>query len=192
MASSLGGGASLNDSGVSTAPSYSVQGTTVGTVGDALTALNGGVDANRADIAANAADIASNSSSITTITNDLNSGGVGLVRQDASTKALTVAASTGGTTMSIAGSEGSRTLGGVKAGALGADSSEAVNGSQLFATNRAVEANSAGIADNAANLASTSADVRASQADIAAHAVRISKEEQNLGKMASSLAEARH
>lgn len=79
--------------------------------------------------------------SINKINNDIKNGTLGLVRQDPSSKAITVAAETGGRSMSVAGSEGNRTLSGLKDGALKNDSSEAVNGSQLFATNTTVSNN---------------------------------------------------
>src|SRR5471030_1767214 len=132
MASSLGGGASVDANGKFVAPSYSVQGLKVKTVGGALTALNDGVDTNKTSIA--------------NITKDIHSGNVGLVKQDAENLALTVAAGTGGSTMSVAGTAGDRTLSGVKAGVLGKGSSEAVNGAQLFATNTNVESNTTAIA----------------------------------------------
>ncbi|MEB6513690.1 YadA-like family protein, partial [Enterobacter roggenkampii] len=57
-----------------------------------------------------------------------------------------------GMSMSIAGTEGARTLSGVKAGLLAADSSEAVNGGQLFTTNERVAKNTNDIALNTSNI----------------------------------------
>ncbi|MDX6843398.1 hypothetical protein, partial [Hafnia paralvei] len=72
----------------------------------------------------------------------------GLVQQDSESLNVTVAAATGGEALNIAGSDGNRVLSGVKAGRVAADSTEGVNGSQLFATNTAVAANGASIALN--------------------------------------------
>lgn len=73
-----------------------------------------------------------------TLITSISDGAIGLVRQDAASLALTVAADKGGTALSIAGTDGARTLSGVGAGRVRADSDDAVNGSQLFATNTAV------------------------------------------------------
>src|SRR5471030_634862 len=174
MASSLGGGASVDANGKFVAPTYSVQGKQANTVGEALAALNGGVDVNKdnitqntASISKNAADITTNKTSIANITKDINSGNVGLVKQDAESLALTVAAGTGGSTMSVAGTAGDRTLSGVKAGVLGKGSSEAVNGAQLFATNANVEANAGNISKNGEKIATNAADIATNKATIA-------------------------
>src|SRR5471030_965916 len=208
MASSLGGGASVDANGKFVAPTYSVQGKQANTVGEALAALNGGVDVNKdnitqntASISKNAADITTNKTSIANITKDINSGNVGLVKQDAESLALTVAAGTGGSTMSVAGTAGDRTLSGVKAGVLGKGSSEAVNGAQLFATNANVETNAGNISENgkkiatnAANIASNKATIAVNTSDIdtnkthiAVNAAGIKSAADNIGNMASSL-----
>ncbi|MFY4051945.1 Surface-exposed protein, partial [Achromobacter xylosoxidans] len=80
-------------------------------------------------------------------------GAVGLVRQDADTLAVTVAGATGGTQVSVAGTAGARTVSGVGAGELSASSNQAVNGSQLFATNTNVSTNASNIAKNSSDIA---------------------------------------
>src|SRR5471030_413795 len=194
MASSLGGGASVDANGKFVAPTYSVQGKQANTVGEALAALNGGVDVNKdnitqntASISKNAADITTNKTSIANITKDINSGNVGLVKQDAESLALTVAAGTGGSTMSVAGTAGDRTLSGVKAGVLGKGSSEAVNGAQLFATNANVEANAGNISKNGEKIATNAADIATNKATIAVNAAGIKNVGDNVSGMASSL-----
>ncbi|WP_431225855.1 hypothetical protein ACQ86O_27605 (plasmid) [Serratia sp. L9] len=114
---------------------------------------------NSTDILRNSGDITSLTTNLTNITNDLNSGSVGLVQQDADTLGLTVAAATGGTFVSLAGTDGARTLSGVNAGALAAGSTDAVNGSQLFATNNTVAANTATLVTHAADIAKNTANV---------------------------------
>src|SRR5471030_2408230 len=187
MASSLGGGASVDVNGKFVAPSYSVQGLKVNTVGGALTALNDGVDTNKTSIA--------------NIAKDIHSGNVGLVKQDAESLALTVAAGTGGSTMSVAGTAGDRTLSGVKAGVLGKGSSEAVNGAQLFATNANVETNAGNISENGKKIATNAADIATNKAtialntsdivsnktNIAANTAGIKSAADNIGNMALSL-----
>ncbi|MFZ4833613.1 YadA-like family protein [Rouxiella sp. Mn2063] len=188
VVSSLGGGASVDANGSVTAPRYNVQGQQTRTVGDALTALNSGVDSNKATIDKHTADIASNKTSITNITNDLNAGTVGLVMQDATTHALSVAANSGGTLMSLAGTDGARTLTGVNAGVLSVDSSEAVNGSQLFATNRAVDANTTSISENRANIATHAAEIATSKENIATNTADIATSNANIVVNTSDIA----
>ncbi|QCP51303.1 hypothetical protein FAZ95_20400 [Trinickia violacea] len=71
----------------------------------------------------------------------ISSGEVGLVQQDDATKAITVAALTGGTTVSFLGTAGTRTLTGVAAGSVSETSTDAVNGSQLYALSQQVTQN---------------------------------------------------
>jgi YD repeat-containing protein len=81
----------------------------------------------------NTTNIAGNTSSITNLSNGINDGTVGLVRQidgAPGSGVITVGASTGGTVVNIAGTSGSRTLTGVAAGAAVTD---AVNFGQLTA-----------------------------------------------------------
>ncbi|WP_266167872.1 ESPR-type extended signal peptide-containing protein [Dyella subtropica] len=124
----LGGGAKVDaTTGAVTGPSYTIQGTTQTIVGGALTSLNTAVT--------------NNTTNITTLTNNLNSGTVGLVQQASAGANITVAAGKGGTAVDFAGTNGARTLKSVAIGALSATSTEAVNGSQLFATNQNVTNN---------------------------------------------------
>ncbi len=118
---SLGGGAAIGADGQFTAPEYQIQGAARGTVGEALTALD--------------TSVSGNATSISNLQSDISSGSVGLVRQDATSKAITVAAASGGTSVDFSGSDGARTLSGIREGKVAADSSEAVTGSQLFLTN---------------------------------------------------------
>ncbi|MDR6476775.1 MULTISPECIES: YadA-like family protein [Paraburkholderia] len=121
-AASLGGGSTYDSTtGTITNPTYSVGGTTVNNVGDALTNLDGRTTQNTTNIGS--------------LTQNINNGTVGLVQQDATSRNVTVAKDTGGTVVNFTGTAGSRTLTGVAAGALNATSVDAVSGSQLYATN---------------------------------------------------------
>ncbi|MGF6967405.1 autotransporter adhesin [Paraburkholderia sp. WC7.3g] len=174
VVNALGGGAAIKSDGTISAPSYSVGGTTVNNVGDAVANIDENVRRNASkmdnlndglvmihnialdnsnDIAINKADITKMSGDITNVTNNLNDGTIGLVQHDAATRNITVAKDLDGTTVDFSGTDGARTLSGVKAGALGDTSTEAVNGSQLHATNQNVTTNTAGIAANATNVA---------------------------------------
>ncbi len=79
-----------------------------------------------------------NTTDISNIKNDINNGTVGLVQQAGKDATVTVAKDTGGTSVSVAGTDGNRVVTGVKEGAVNATSKDAVNGSQLNTTNQAV------------------------------------------------------
>ncbi|WP_423191134.1 beta strand repeat-containing protein, partial [Achromobacter xylosoxidans] len=114
--------------------------------GSQLFKTNADVTANTNAIAQNTTDIANNTTAITNVDNrvstvegnvttlqtQITNGTTGLVRQDATTANVTVAGTTGGTLVNMAGTAGARTVTGVQAGALAATSTDAVNGSQLF------------------------------------------------------------
>ncbi|BDH45567.1 hypothetical protein TUM12370_16110 [Salmonella enterica subsp. enterica serovar Choleraesuis] len=166
LTASLGGGAQIAADGTFTGPEYQIQGAKKTTVGDALTALDGSVT--------------SNTSSINDLQNNISSGSVGLVQQDATSKAITVAAASGGNSVNFAGTDGARTLSGIKEGKLAADSTEAVTGSQLLATNDKVDANTASIATNTSDIATNKTDIAANTADIATNTSAISAQGQTL------------
>ena len=136
LAAALGGGAAVSPDGTVTAPSYSVQGSTVNNVGAALSSLDGAVSG-------------------------LTNGTSGLVKQTGGSPgsgAVTVGAATGGTVVSVAGTEGNRRVTGVANGSLAAGSTDAVNGGQLTAATAAGAAKSDAIgASVAANLGGGSA-----------------------------------
>ncbi|NIG73726.1 hypothetical protein F3J34_08975 [Klebsiella sp. Ap-873] len=167
VASSLGGGAGIAPDGSWTAPDYAVQGGNYANVGAALGALDTATTGN--------------STAITNLQTQLNEGAVGLVKQDATTREISVAAATDGTSVTFANASGvSRTLSGVADGELSATSNQAVNGSQLFATNNQVTTNTGNIATNTANIATNTANIAGNTASIATNTT-------NLGNVASSL-----
>ncbi|WP_368624011.1 hypothetical protein, partial [Paraburkholderia sp. BR13444] len=92
-ARALGGGSIVLADGSISAPKFSVGGTTVYSVAEAVTNLDGRTTQNTGDIALNATDIAKNTSniaqnasSITNVQNQLSEGTVGLVQQDATSR----------------------------------------------------------------------------------------------------------
>ncbi|CAB3672570.1 hypothetical protein LMG27174_02215 [Paraburkholderia rhynchosiae] len=113
VVSALGGGASVSASGSTVGPRYSVQSGTQTTVGGALTSLDTG---------------------ITTLQSQIVSGGIGLVRQDLGTRDILLAPSSTGIRLNVAGLNGNRTVTGLLRGAIGASSTDAVNGAQLYGT----------------------------------------------------------
>ncbi|MEM5318623.1 YadA-like family protein, partial [Paraburkholderia sp. JHI869] len=123
-ADALGGGSTVNSDGSISAPTYVVGGDTYNNVGSAITNLDGRVTQNTTDI--------------TNLTNNINNGTIGLVQQDQTTRNITVAKGTDGTIVDFTGTAGTRVLTGVSNGAVNASSVDAVNGSQLYATNQSI------------------------------------------------------
>uniref|UniRef100_UPI00396AF27B YadA-like family protein n=4 Tax=Burkholderia multivorans TaxID=87883 RepID=UPI00396AF27B len=122
VASAIGGGATVNADGSISAPTFTVGDgnggqTTVHTVGDVVTNLDGRVTTNEGDIKQ--------------LADQIGSGTVGLVQQNPTTDAITVGANTGGTSVNFAGTDGPRTLSGV---ANGTDNNDVVTIAQLKAT----------------------------------------------------------
>ncbi|CAG9264180.1 conserved hypothetical protein [Burkholderia diffusa] len=118
----IGAGSRVDTDGSITAPTFTVGdgngGTTVvHNVGDAVTNLDDRVTTNEGNIAH--------------LGDQLAAGQLGLVRQDAATSAITVGAATGGSSVNIAGTNGTRTLSGV---ANGVNDDDAVTIAQLRAT----------------------------------------------------------
>ncbi|WP_343818976.1 hypothetical protein ISN75_07660 [Dyella marensis] len=82
------------------------------------------------NVTANSSAIASNTSNISSLQTQINDGSIGLVKQDATTQAITVGAAGGGTSINFAGSAGGRVLTGI---ANGTADSDAVTIAQLKA-----------------------------------------------------------
>ena len=91
----------------------------------------------------------------------LGSGIIGLVQQSAAGQPITVGAATDGTVVNFTGTAGARTLTGLAAGTLSAASTDAVNGSQLFATNQNVTANTTAIASLSTSTSANMSNVAA-------------------------------
>ncbi|WP_228271271.1 YadA-like family protein, partial [Acinetobacter brisouii] len=82
----------------------------------------------------NTTDISDLQQSVANVAN----GKSGLVQQASITDTITVGKDTGGTSVSVAGTDGNRTVTGVKAGSITATSTDAVNGTQLYTSNQNV------------------------------------------------------
>ena len=134
-------GSTLDANGQLNAPSYTIQGTAYDNIGGAFGAVDTWMTAYAA--------------SLTSLQTQLGSGAIGLVQQNTTTRVITVGASTDGDTIDVSGTSGNRTVTGVTSGAVTSTSTDAVNGSQLYATNQQVAANTADIA----NLASVVAGI---------------------------------
>ncbi|WP_313955691.1 YadA family autotransporter adhesin [Paraburkholderia sp. BCC1884] len=107
----LGGGAQINADGSITGPTYHMQGGMQTTVGDALGSLDNG---------------------LSTLQQNMEIGGVGMVTQDPLSRVISVGATTDGNLVNMAGTAGNRVVTGVARGAVNAASVDAVNGSQLY------------------------------------------------------------
>ena len=140
VAGTLGGDVAVKADGTLTRPTYTVAdlsnggNKTVDNVGDALGQLNANTTHLDGRVTTNEGDIVD-------IRNQLGNGSIGLVKQDAATRDITVAAGTDGGRVDFAGTDGARKLAGVEDGELSETSAEAVNGSQLFETNERVTKN---------------------------------------------------
>ncbi|OXI65694.1 adhesin [Burkholderia sp. AU28863] len=122
VASAIGGGSTVNPDGSISAPSFTVGDGSGGTkivnsVGDVVTNLDGRVTTNEGGLKK--------------LSEQLESGTLGLVQQDAMTGDITVGANTGGSVVNFAGTSGARVLSGV---ANGVDDDDVVTVSQLRAT----------------------------------------------------------
>ncbi|MBN3503072.1 YadA-like family protein [Burkholderia cenocepacia] len=122
VASAIGGGSTVNADGSISAPRFTVGDGSGGTkivnsVGDAVTNLDGRVT--------------NNEGGIKKLADQLGSGTVGLVRQDATSGMITVGAGGAGSVVNFAGSGGPRVLSGV---ANGVGDDDVVTVSQLRAT----------------------------------------------------------
>ncbi|WP_415774540.1 YadA-like family protein [Paraburkholderia sp. J94] len=146
-ADALGSGSTVNPDGSISNPTYNIGGDTFNNVGGALTNIDGRV---------------------TTIANEIDNGTIGLVQQDPTSRNITVAKDTDGTVVDFTGTAGTRVLTGVSAGEVSASSVDAVNGSQLYATNTNVS-NLAGtvtnIAGDVSNIAGNVTTLQGQMAD---------------------------
>ncbi|WP_322034177.1 YadA family autotransporter adhesin, partial [Paraburkholderia sp. J76] len=144
-ANAIGGGSTVNSDGSISNPTFILNGgtQTYTNVAGAITNLDGRVTQNTTDI--------------TNLTNNINNGSIGLVQQATPTSTVTVAASSGGTTVDFTGTAGTRVLTGVSNGAVNASSVDAVNGSQLYATQQSIS-NVAGQVANAVMYDSSAQD----------------------------------
>ncbi|WP_414503049.1 YadA-like family protein [Zymobacter sp. IVIA_5232.4 C2] len=126
VANALGGGSTVNPDGTVSNPTYTVHnadGTTTnaGNVGDAITNVDNRTAGN------------------TTAINDINSGKTGLTQQAAAGEKITVGKDTDGTEVSFADkNNAARKLTNVAAGTIASESTDAINGSQLYAGNQSL------------------------------------------------------
>ncbi|MHX17988.1 hypothetical protein D9I10_15135 [Escherichia coli] len=116
---------------------------------------------NTANIATNTSNIAGNTANIATNTTNIAANTTSIYSLNTSVDALEQDAMLwNGTAFNAAhGTETTSTITNVKAGTLSDDSTDAVNGSQLKATNDNVATNTTNIASNTANIATNTANI---------------------------------
>src|SRR6185503_11986182 len=123
VAAVFGAGASVDANGIVTLPSYNIQGATYNNVGAAFAAVD--------------TQMTASMQAISSLQTALAGGTIGLVQQNATTRAITIGSATDGTVLDVSGSQGDRRITGVAAAAGGSD---AVNLAQLRAAAQSVAA----------------------------------------------------
>ncbi|MHC5224712.1 ESPR-type extended signal peptide-containing protein [Ignatzschineria sp. LJL83] len=148
---SLGGKAELNPDGTIKGPTYHLTDNSEhNNVGDAITNIDGRVTKNTTTIN----NIEENITNIT-------GGKAGLVQlsKDEKTIVLDNTLAKNADVFDISGVEDTRTLTGLSEGLIADNSTDAVNGSQLHATNLAVEDNTKNILENTTNIANNTKNI---------------------------------
>ncbi|MCS1296990.1 YadA-like family protein [Escherichia coli] len=143
--------------------------------GSQLKATNDDVETNTTNIATNTGNIATNTANIATNTTNITNltDTVGDLKDDALLW--------NGTAFNAAhGTETTSTITNVKAGTLSDDSTDAVNGSQLKATNDNVATNTTNIASNTANIATNTSNIADNTANIATNTSNIADNTANI------------
>ncbi|EAP3797872.1 ESPR-type extended signal peptide-containing protein [Salmonella enterica subsp. enterica serovar Lille] len=151
--------------------------------GSQLFATNANVTQNTTDIAANTDSINQNTTDIATNTTNINSlsDSVTTLTDDA----LLWDAASGAFSAKHNGSDSKLTN--LAAGTLAADSTDAVNGSQLFDTNEKVDKNTADIATNTDSINQNTADITANTDSINQNTTDIAANTTNINSLSDSV-----
>jgi len=131
-----------------------------------ITNLDNRVTQNEGDISTIQGDVSTLNTSVANITNQLNTGEIGLVKQDTTSRLITVAAGSDGGEVNFAGTAGERKLTGVANGTVAAGSKEAVNGGQLDTTNQAVAQNASDIGALDGRVSNAEGNITTIQGDV--------------------------
>lgn len=105
----LGGDATIGADGTVRGPNYTIDGKSFNNVGNALTNLDGRVSTVETDVKSIRTDVDD-------LGTRLDNGTTGLVRQDPASLAISIGADKGGSSVSVAGANGTRTLTGLSNG----------------------------------------------------------------------------
>ncbi|WP_443678546.1 hypothetical protein [Paraburkholderia aspalathi] len=125
--------------------------------------------------------------SVSNITNQINNGELGLVQQDVTSGNITVAKDAAGTVVDFTGTAGARKLTGLSVGELSATSTDAVNGSQLYATNQNVAQNSSDIVKNTGDIAQNASDIAQNTSDISKNTGDIAQNASDIAQNTSDI-----
>ncbi|MDN7468288.1 YadA family autotransporter adhesin [Burkholderia orbicola] len=131
VVAALGGDAVVNADGTVRGPNYTVDGRSFNTVGGALTQLDGRVTTIDGRVTTVENNVTSIRNDVTDLGTRLDNGTTGLVRQDPANLAISIGADKGGTSVSVGGTDGTRTLTGLS---NGTGDTDAVTVAQLKAT----------------------------------------------------------
>ncbi|KVH53707.1 adhesin [Burkholderia sp. MSMB1072] len=131
VVAALGGDATVDANGTVRGPTYTVDGQSFDNVGGALTQLDGRVTTIDGRVATVENNVTSIRNDVTDLGTRLDNGTAGLVRQDPASLAISIGAGKGGTSVSVAGTDGTRTLTGLS---NGIGDTDAVTVAQLKAT----------------------------------------------------------
>ncbi|WP_244136829.1 YadA family autotransporter adhesin [Burkholderia pyrrocinia] len=112
----LGGDAAVGADGTVRGPNYTIDGKSFNNIGNALTNLDGRVTTIDGRVSTVETDVKSIRTDVDDLGAQLDNGTTGLVRQDPASLAISIGADKGGTSVSVAGANGTRTLTGLSNG----------------------------------------------------------------------------
>lgn len=150
ISTALGGGSQVLFDGTVSVPVYSVGGQQVQGVQGAVDALD--------------SRVTNVEGQVSNVTQQINNGEIGLVRQ-AADGTVTVAADKAGSSVDVAGTAGTRTVTGVTDGTIAAGSTDAVTGNQLHETNTRVSGLEQSVGQQIGQIANANAYFKADGAN---------------------------
>ncbi|MBF0034938.1 hypothetical protein HAX39_20385, partial [Citrobacter freundii] len=147
---------------------------------------------NTTNIATNTTDIATNTTNIATNTTDIANLNTSVSDMSTTVTDLTNDAllwnATAGAFSASHGANSTSKITNVAAGTLAADSTDAVNGSQLYETNQNVTQNTTDIATNTANIATNTTDIATNTTNIATNTTDIATNTTNIATNTTDIA----
>ncbi|MBC5791965.1 YadA-like family protein [Providencia sp. JUb39] len=141
---------------------------------------------NKTAISKNTQDITENKNAITTITKNIDSGSLGLVQLSADNQKIVLNSKADSARVF---EFNNRTLSGVSAGRIAADSTEAVNGSQLHTTNQSVAKNTQKIQENSDKIAQHDTAIAQNTKDIQANTDKLTQHDKMLNQNSQDIKE---
>jgi autotransporter adhesin len=152
--------------------------------------LNASLGTLQGQLGTTATSLTNTAGDLTSLRVGVQSGTIGLVQQNAITRDLSVGSATDGGRISLAGTSGPRQVSGMAAGTVAANSTDAINGGQLHATNQAVAGNTVGLAGlqdqvnaQTSEIASTTANLNTLQAQTTTNANAVASTANSLANL---------